>query len=132
MVKINIIKKLKNIFMKKLLVSTICSFFCITLFAQTTTKNMTNLRSNSSMNNDSMLSITTPMPKASLPVLETYISTDIVSVIKQKTAGGDQLYDITAVTAVAMPQSWDYVVRVIRNGSMVTEKMDSTGNLINQ
>jgi len=137
---------------------------------------------------------------ASLPVLETYIPPDVVSDIKQKMSGGDQIYDITAVKApvdsammnqnnntttgnatmgnnstvtatqtpavattnnnqnatttdsastttttsttttmantngnnqaMAMPQSWNYVVRVIRNGAMTTETVDSNGSAV--
>lgn len=193
--------------MKKLLVSMICSLFCITLFAQTdssntnstpattpimnsdTSQHMNNMNSAGSMNsnsmaNNSMPMITTPEPKASLPVLESYIPADVISDIKQKVGNTDQIYDITAVKApmdssmmnnnattaattntststdstnttqsttsttttttnnsavtmnnnssMSMPQSWDYVVRVIKNGAMTTEKLDASGNPVNQ
>ena len=185
--------------MKKLIVSTICSLFCITMFAQTdssnansnpastpamnsasntdTSQHMNNMNAAGSMNSNSMANsstamITTTEPKAALPVLETYIPADVISDIKQKVGNGDQLYDITAVKApidssmmnnnataasttnttattdstttnqtsattannasMAMPQSWDYVVRVIRNGAMVTEKLDASGNPVSQ
>ena len=111
--------------MKKLIISIICSFFCMTLFAQTA--------------NSSMAMINMPKPKASLPVLETFVTPDVLTDIKQKVTGGDQFYDITAVKAntsnstdsnMSMTQSWDYVVRVIRNGAFVTEKLDASGNQV--
>ena len=185
----------------------ICCLFCITLFAQSdssntnsnsgtapamnssnnmdTTHQMNNMKASGSMNsnsmaNGSMAMINTEEPKASLPVLETYIPADVILDIKQKVGNSDQIYDITAVKApmdssmmnnnaatasttnttattdsttnnqtttttannsmnnmssnasMAMPQSWDYVVRVIRNGAMVTEKLDASGNPVSQ
>src|SRR5665213_1407973 len=109
--------------MKKLLISMICTFFCISLFAQTdssnknsnsnatptmnatnmdTTNHMNNMNTFGSMNsnsmaNGSMAMINTAEPKASLPVLETYIPADVISDIKQKVGNSDQIYDITAV-----------------------------------
>jgi len=133
---------------------------------------------NNSMANGSMAMIATPKPTASLPVLETFIAPDVLSDIKQKVSGGDQIYDVTAVKApvdssmmhsnpgttsttntsnstdstnqttttttsnntgtmnnnatMSMPQSWDYVVRIIRNGAIVTEKLDASGNQVSQ
>jgi hypothetical protein len=123
--------------------------------------NTTGSMKNSSISNGMMGAITIVEPKASLPVYETYIAPDIIANIKQKISGGDQVYDITAVKApmdssmmnnnaaatttnnssnnmaatnnsMSMtPQSWDYVVRVLKNGAITTKKVDGSGNPVN-
>ena len=75
-------------------------------------------------------------PKAALPVFETFVPASVISAIKQKSTNTDQVYDITTVRAqnnqAANPmETYNYVVRIIRNGVIVTEKLDENGNNIN-
>ncbi|MEO6639218.1 MAG: hypothetical protein ABIN25_13150, partial [Ginsengibacter sp.] len=62
---------------------------------------------------------------ASLPVLESYISDDVVSKIKAKYPS---VYDITAVKHTA--DQMGYVVRVSENGTFKTETVGEDGNTI--
>lgn len=70
---------------------------------------------------------------AALPVLETSIPQNVMAQLKQKNSG-NQIYDITAVEAaggssMGTPQM-DYVVRLIKGNSIVTETEDNMGNAV--
>lgn len=92
-----------------------------------------NMNSNSSTNTNNMNSgmvtnsqnIEGQTGYASLPVLESYISADVVSKIKSKYPS---VYDITAVKHTA--DQMGYVVRVSDNGTFKTETVGEDGNII--
>lgn len=117
--------------------------------------NMSNMNNNSMNNTMSTAGMTNTMNTkgekgwASLPVLESYVPDDIMAKIKDKYASGGILYDVTAVQAMpdstmmqphdsamtqtdtsmhmAMPIKYNYVVRMIKDGTLQTETVGSDG-----
>lgn len=70
---------------------------------------------------------------AALPVFETSIPQNVIAQLKQKNSG-NQIYDITAVKAASDSsmgtQQMNYVVRLIKDGSIVTETENNMGNAV--
>jgi hypothetical protein len=82
---------------------------------------------NTSMNKADTLGITATA-YASLPVLETYVSQDVIDKMKNKY--GNTLYDITAVAGTS--NQTQYVVRSLKNGQYTTDYINESGNNVSK
>jgi hypothetical protein len=82
---------------------------------------------NTSMNNSDTLGITATA-YASLPVLETYVSPEVID--KMKSKYGNTLYDITLIAGPS--NQMQYVVRSIKNGQYITDYIGEDGNSVSK